>query len=302
MFIFVVYDVYVMLLASTDNLQCVCVLVACSVQEPRRMPGQGFLAWQSMTSATGNGVKRTGKDWQTACKHPFAIVSICYCKFCCNPYTHAIQKQVEIRQSQSFILAVYDRLSPKYLLPAMNPNHGERGNSRYNQRAFCCRHLLAHCSWAHTFFECPSISFHPSNELSSCIQSSQCSRTAGDGQSEWKDQSIHGWTQGLNELSCLQLQWNLPPMAVMNTYEHQKLWEQSRGHWDVMMFHKDSDCDSVILCQGAMVETVGGQTTGHLQLSLEDDLKELPSELMFFRLVVSAVILMFIFIMCILYI
>ena len=69
-----------------------------------------------------------------------------------------------------------------------------------------------------------------------------------------------------------------------------------------MMFHKDSDCDSVILCQGAMVETVGGQTTGHLQLSLEDDLKELPSELMFFRLVVSAVILMFIFIMCILYI
>ena len=222
---------------------CVCVLVACSVQELRRMPGQGFLAWQSMTSATGNGVKRTGKDWQTTCKHPFAIVSICYSKFCCNPYTHAIQKQVEIRQSQSFILAVYDRLSPKYLLPAMNPNHGERGNSRYNQRAFCCRHLLAHCSWAHTFFECPSISFHPSNELSSCIQSSQCSRTAGDGQSEWKDQSIHGWTQGLNELSCLQLQWNLPPMAVMNTYEHQKLWEQSRGHWDVMMFHKDSDCD-----------------------------------------------------------
>jgi hypothetical protein len=162
MFIFVVYDVYVMLLASTDNLQCVCVLVACSVQELRRMPGQGFLAWQSMTSATGNGVKRTGKDWQTACKHPFAIVSICYCKFCCNPYTHAIQKQVEIRQSQSFILAVYDRLSPKYLLPAMNPNHGERGNSRYNQRAFCCRHLLAHCSWAHTFLNAlPSASILP---------------------------------------------------------------------------------------------------------------------------------------------
>ena len=43
------------------------------------------------------------------------------------------------------------------------------------------------------------------------------------------------------------------------------------------------------------METVGGQTTGHLQLSLEDDLKELPSELMFFWLVVSSVILMFIF-------
>ena len=70
--------------------------------------------------------------------------------------------------------------------------------------------------------------------------------------------------------------------ASHGSHEHQEV-VNPRDYGDVMIFHKDSLWYTVdiwwILCQGAMVETVGGQTTGQLlpagslsQCAVEDEL------------------------------
>ena len=65
MFIFVVYDVYVMLLASTDNLQCVCVcwlLVVC--RSCGGCQDRGFLrdkAWQAQLGMVWKELAKIGK-------------------------------------------------------------------------------------------------------------------------------------------------------------------------------------------------------------------------------------------------